>query len=167
MANIHACLVHEKPECVSDLVANLRYLDPESFILLYDGSPGRGLLKARVGAGVDGVIVHPNPRPMCWGRLHDFAFDALRLAMTLPAFTTLTVVDSDQLANRPGYSAFLARRLSDNQRCLVSADGGYQPRLTRSAVARAAWRNAACGSRCSNSSRVTTAFRSGPSGWLR
>jgi hypothetical protein len=66
MTNIHACLVHEKPECVSDLVANLRFLDPDSLIMLYDGSPGRELLEARVGAGVDGVMVHPDPRPMNW-----------------------------------------------------------------------------------------------------
>ena len=102
MTNIHACLVHEKPECVADLVANLRFLDPESLVLLYDGSPGRQVLQARAGSGVDGVIVHPDPRPMRWGRLHDFAFDALRLAMTVPEVTTLTVVDSDQLASRPG-----------------------------------------------------------------
>jgi hypothetical protein len=139
MTNIHACLVHEEPECVSDLVANLRFLDPESLILLYDGSPGRRLLESRVGASVDGVIVHPDPRPMRWGRLHDFAFDALRLAMTLAEFTTLTIVDSDQLASRPGYSAYLGRELSNDLGCLVSADGGYQPQRTRSAVARTAW----------------------------
>lgn len=36
-----------------------------------------------------------------------------------------------------GYSAYLGRQLSDDVGCLVSGDGGYQPRLTKSAVARA------------------------------
>ena len=139
MSNIHACLVHEQPECVSDLIANLRFLDSESLVLLYDGSSGRQLLQAGVGAGVEGVIIHPDPRPMCWGRLHDFAFDCLRLAMTIPEFSTLAVVDSDQLALRVGYSSFLRTRLADGVGCcLVSPDGGYQAESSRSPVARAA-----------------------------
>ena len=39
--NVHAVLVHESPECVSDLVANLRHLDPASTVLLYDGTGGQ------------------------------------------------------------------------------------------------------------------------------
>ena len=35
--NIFACLVHESPDCVIDLVRNLRALDPGSLILLYNG----------------------------------------------------------------------------------------------------------------------------------
>jgi hypothetical protein len=38
--NVFACLVHEAPDCVVDLVANLQHLDPESTVLLYDGSGG-------------------------------------------------------------------------------------------------------------------------------
>ena len=36
--NVFACLVHENPECVVDLVRNLRHLDPDSTVLLYNGS---------------------------------------------------------------------------------------------------------------------------------
>jgi hypothetical protein len=35
--NIFACLVHERQDCVVDLVRNLRALDPGSLILLYNG----------------------------------------------------------------------------------------------------------------------------------
>ena len=42
--NVFACLVHENPECVVDLVQNLRYLDPSSTVLLYDGGLSRHLL---------------------------------------------------------------------------------------------------------------------------
>ena len=35
--NIYACLVHERLECVIDLVRDLRCLDPSSTVLLYDG----------------------------------------------------------------------------------------------------------------------------------
>ena len=100
MTNIHACLVHEEPDCVADLVANLRHFDPDSLVLLYDGSEGQRL--TRMGALVegDGVLVHPDPRPMAWGRLHGFAFDSLRYAVESLDFTSMTIVDSDQLLLR-------------------------------------------------------------------
>jgi hypothetical protein len=48
LANIYACLVHEKPECVVDLVRNLRAADSASTILLYDGSARGDLLDPRL-----------------------------------------------------------------------------------------------------------------------
>ena len=142
MTNIHACLVHEEPDCVADLVANLRHFDPDSLVLLYDGSEGQRL--TRMGALVegDGVLVHPDPRPMAWGRLHGFAFDAMRYAVESLDFTTMTIVDSDQLLLRSGYSQALGDHLRRNRGigCLVSSDGGTQPRDTRSALASMAWR---------------------------
>src|SRR6478672_8747549 len=72
--NMFACLVHEAPDCVADLVANLRHLDPESTVLLYDGSGGVLLDELSRLAG-SGVLVHPDPRAMAWGKLHDFAVD--------------------------------------------------------------------------------------------
>ena len=35
--HVIACLVHEAPRCVLDLVDNLRFLDPDATVLLYDG----------------------------------------------------------------------------------------------------------------------------------
>ena len=142
MTNIHACLVHEEPDCVADLVANLRHFDPDSLVLLYDGSEGQRL--TRMGALVegDGVVVHPDPRPMAWGRLHGFAFDSLRYAVESLDFSSMTIVDSDQLLLRSGYSQALGDHLRRNRDigCLVSSDGGTQPRDTRSALASMAWR---------------------------
>ncbi|MCP3064466.1 hypothetical protein LXT21_37405 [Myxococcus sp. K38C18041901] len=46
MRNIFACLVHERPDCVLDLVRNLHHLDPDSLILLYNGGNPPGLLDA-------------------------------------------------------------------------------------------------------------------------
>ena len=45
--SINACLVHERPEVVADLVTNLQTLDPQSAILLYDGSANGRLLDDR------------------------------------------------------------------------------------------------------------------------
>ena len=42
--NVFAVLVHERPDCVVDLVRNLRHLDPGSQVLLYNGGRN-GLLK--------------------------------------------------------------------------------------------------------------------------
>jgi hypothetical protein len=102
--NLHAVLVHESPECVSDLVANLRHLDPASTVLLYDGTGGPLELVSPDAPPDRGVLVHPAPRRMEWGRLHNFAFDVLRFALTSTDADAVTIVDSDQLALRAGHN---------------------------------------------------------------
>jgi predicted O-methyltransferase YrrM len=138
--NVFACLVHEAPDCVADLVANLQHLDPDSTVLLYDGSGGALLSELSRLTG-PGVLVHPHPRAMAWGKLHDFALDCMRFALERLDMGALTIVDSDQLALRPGYSAYLADFLAKHPQagCLVSAEG-VQPRTTRVGPPHAAWR---------------------------
>ncbi|MBB6250757.1 class I SAM-dependent methyltransferase [Nitrospirillum iridis] len=107
--NVYACLVHEQPDCILDLVLNLRHNDPVSPIILYNGGKHPDLL-----AGADvwqrlGAVVHPAPSPMKWGYLHGFALDCMRLALDLFTFDTLTIVDSDQAALKPGYRDRLAQ----------------------------------------------------------
>jgi Glycosyl transferase family 2/Methyltransferase domain len=138
--NVFACLVHEAPDCVADLVANLQHLDPDSTVLLYDGSGGALLSELSRLTG-PGVLVHPHPRAMAWGKLQDFALDSMRFALERLDMRALTIVDSDQLAMRPGYSVYLADFLAKHPRagCLVSAEG-VQPRTTRVGPPQAAWR---------------------------
>ena len=107
--------MHESQECVIDLVRNLRALDPDSTVLLYDGSAEAALLDSPV-LRRSGTMIHPAPKPMRWGRLHDFALDAMRFALGELEFDTLTIVDSDQLAVRAGYSRFLASHLAGRAR---------------------------------------------------
>src|SRR5919202_1010856 len=109
--NVFACLVHESQECIVDLVRNLRYLDPDSTILLYNGGQDRRLLDGRFPFERFGAVVIPQPRPLVWGRLHDFALDSMRFALDQIPFDTLTIVDSDQLALGRGYSSYLASAL--------------------------------------------------------
>lgn len=111
--NVFACLVHEKSECVIDLVSNLRSLDERSHILLYDGSSNGTLLDKRLPWSRWGVDICTRPQPMKWGRLHIFALDCLRHLRSGETFDVMTIVDSDQLALRSGYSDFLARRLTN------------------------------------------------------
>jgi predicted O-methyltransferase YrrM len=106
--NIFACLVHENQECVIDLIRNLRYLDPNSLILLYNGGSDPRLLDSGFPFERHGAIVHPQPQPVPWGRLHPFALGCMQFALDHFPFRTLTVVDSDQLAVRSDYSAHLA-----------------------------------------------------------
>lgn len=113
LRNVFACLVHENLECVIDLVCNLHHLDGASRILLYDGSNGGNLLDPRLPWSRWGAEVCPQPRAMKWGQLHGFALDCLRYLKSSGPFDVMTVVDSDQLALRAGYSEFLARRLGD------------------------------------------------------
>lgn len=109
--NVYACLVHEKRDCIVDLVRNLRHFDPDSQILLYNGGEDPQLLCGGFPFERYGAIILPDTRPLQWGRLHDFALDSLRFALQNLNWDTLTIVDSDQLALRPGYSQFLAQIL--------------------------------------------------------
>jgi hypothetical protein len=107
--NVFACLVHESQECVIDLVRNLRYLDPDSLVLLYNGGKDERLLHGGFPFEAHGAIVHPSPQPQSWGRLHGFALDCMQWAIDHGPFNALTIVDSDQLGVRQGYAAFLAQ----------------------------------------------------------
>jgi len=107
--------VHERTECVIDLVHNLRCLDPASTVLLYNGSTNPGLLASPIVAR-SGAVVHPAPKSMVWGRLHEFALDCMRFSTAELGADTITIVDSDQLALRPGYSALIERHLAGRDR---------------------------------------------------
>jgi hypothetical protein len=113
MRNIFACLVHERPDCVMDLVRNLHHLDPDSLILLYNGGKHPGLFDGLCFERFN-TVVHPAPRPMKWGWLHDFALDCFRFALESHPFEAMTIVDSDQLGLRPGYSEHLRGFLAAN-----------------------------------------------------
>lgn len=135
--NVYAVLVHEKPECVIDLVRNLRWHDDRSPILLYDGSPGSDLLDLRLPWSRWGVEIVPNPRPMKWGTLHGFALDCIA-HMAAREHDVLTIVDFDQLLLRKGYPLFLARQLADKPFGLLSSDPRPQRSDTRIPPAQAA-----------------------------
>jgi hypothetical protein len=103
--NIYACLVHESPACIIDLVRNLTYTDPTSKIILYNGSKHQGLLSEATALDEYDIVIHPKPKALRWGRLHQFALDSMRLASDRFEFVSLTIVDSDQLSVREGYSS--------------------------------------------------------------
>jgi hypothetical protein len=112
LRNVYACLVHEAQECVVDLVRNLRCLDPESTILLYNGGGDAALLEPRSCFDKLGARVHPSPRPIEAGTLYQFALDCLQYANDELGFDTLTIVDSDQLGLQGGWSDALAQQLA-------------------------------------------------------
>ncbi|WP_315817966.1 glycosyltransferase family 2 protein [Paraflavitalea speifideaquila] len=110
--NIYACLVHENENCIIDVVRNLHYHDPASIILLYNGSEKRDLVHPRFSFEKYGAVIHPKPVPVVHGYLHSFALAAMQFALDNFAFDCLTIVDSDQLAIRSGYSSYLGQFLS-------------------------------------------------------
>jgi len=112
LKNIHACLVHESKECVIDLVRNLRYQDPASIILLYNGGNDHSLFESDFPFERFGAVIHPDPSPVKHGYLHNFALDCMDFALKNFSFDCITMVDSDQLAVRPGYSAYLQQSLA-------------------------------------------------------
>jgi glycosyltransferase involved in cell wall biosynthesis len=139
--NIFACLVHESRECVLDLVRNLRCLDPDSVILLYNGGGDRGLLNHGFPFNRYNTIVHPSPKPMRWGALHGFALDCMQFALDHLSFDTLTIVDSDQLGTQPGYSRYLGKALSGTSGVGMFVNSPErQPSTTRVPPAVQAWK---------------------------
>lgn len=139
--NVFACAVHERQECIVDLLRNLRSLDPDSAILLYNGGRDPWLLDERTLARRYGAVVHPRPRPLVWGRLHDFALDCMRFALEALPFDTLTIVDSDQLLLRAGYSDELARFLDGRRDAGVLASApAPQPAESTNATVRSAFK---------------------------
>jgi hypothetical protein len=141
--SLAACLVHERPEVVADLVRNLRTLEPDATILLYDGSTNGRLLDDPQIPREPPVHVHPSPRPMRWGRLHDFAIDSMRYALGHIEFDALTIVDSDQLLVRPGYTQRIAAFLRDHPRVGMLGNAPYpQPSTSRVDPVKVAWREA-------------------------
>jgi hypothetical protein len=98
--------VHESLECTIDLVRNLRFFEPGSEVLIYDGSGGKMLRKRRALEG-EGAVLHPSPQKLRWGRLHDYVFDCLEYGLDRYELDTMSFVDSDQLLARPGYAQAL------------------------------------------------------------
>ncbi|HEY7375772.1 MAG TPA: glycosyltransferase [Polyangia bacterium] len=139
--HVYACLVHEERDCVIDLCANLRAADPESTILLYNGGHDAALLAPDPAFDRLGAVVHPDPRPMRWGSLHDFALDCMRFAGAAHPFDALTIVDSDQLALRPGWTAAVRACLARDAKVgLLGNNAARLRRGTDHAAAGAAWR---------------------------
>src|SRR5207249_3483488 len=74
MRHVFACLVHERAECVVDLIRNLQFFEPRSSVLLYDGSAG-SLSEHSSTFEALGATVCQAPRRQTWGRLHESVFD--------------------------------------------------------------------------------------------
>jgi hypothetical protein len=139
MKNLFALLVHEHPDCSLDLVRNLEHFDPASSILLYNGGDNPGLLE-QVRFEHPKVLIYPNPERQHWGRLHGFALDCMHFALEHLDFDTITIVDSDQLLVRRGYSGFIARFLAGKPKAgmLVNSTARQEPD-TRVGPAQTAW----------------------------
>ncbi|MEO8414753.1 MAG: glycosyltransferase [Ginsengibacter sp.] len=107
--NIYACLVHESVECIIDLVRNLHYHDPASIILLYNGGNDLKLFGNKPLFNNLGAVIHPKPRLAKHGYLHQFALDCMEFSLENFSFDSLTIVDSDQLVIRSGYSEHISK----------------------------------------------------------
>ncbi len=139
--NVFACMVHESQECVVDLVRNLRALDGTSPIILFNGGEDPSLTAGGFPFERYGVVVHPRPRLLAWGWLHEAAIDCMDFALERFPFDTLTIVDSDQLAVRAGYSAHLGSAFSDWEGIgMLGKVRGPQPPDTPEGPVKAAWR---------------------------
>jgi hypothetical protein len=145
LRNIYACLVHESQECVIDLVRNLRCLDPDSSVLLYNGGSDPRLLEPASCFEKLGALIHPECRPVDVRTLHEFALACMSYVSRELSFDTITIVDSDQLALRAGWSSVVAQQLAGKARVgmlgggVAGAAPERQPKTTRVTPAIGAW----------------------------
>jgi hypothetical protein len=78
---------------------------------LYNGGEDPHLLKRKDLFEKFGAVIHPKSHPLKYGFLHDFALQCMEFALDNFTFDTITVVDSDQLLIRSGYSGYLGEFL--------------------------------------------------------
>jgi hypothetical protein len=114
--HVFSVLVHERADCVFDLVRNLRFFDRDSPIVLYDGSGGGALLLDPEALEELGAVTYPAPKHMEWCRGHVYVFDSLEYALDHYEFDAMTFVDSDQLLIRPGYATAVQKALAERPR---------------------------------------------------
>lgn len=114
LQNLHLCLVHENQECISDLLENLRYHDPDSQILLSNGSGNPDLIPKHFPLQEYKATLVPNNQRVKHGYLHNSALETMKFALDNFYFDTLTIVDSDQLAIRSGYTAYITDFLASH-----------------------------------------------------
>lgn len=110
--NLYACLVHERLDCVIDLVRNLHFQDPSSIIIIFNGGNNFELNSSLFPFKDFGAVIYPSPFPVKHGYLHDFALASMQFAVDNFSFDIVTIVDSDQLAIQPNYSGFMGEFLS-------------------------------------------------------
>lgn len=142
LKNVYACLVHEREDCIIDLVRNLHYHDPSSIIILYNGGKNPNLLQSDFPYEHFGALIYPRPKPQKHGYLHGFALDCMAFANQHFQFDTFTNIDSDQLGIRSGYSQYLASFLSAQSGIgmLCSVPDRISPHDTSNYVAQRAYK---------------------------
>lgn len=113
--NVFACLVHEKEKCVLDLIKNLKFLDSNSEIILYNGGNDLDLLSEKAKYEEMGAYIHPNSEPQKMGDLVGFALSCMSYSIEHFDFDTLTIIDSDQLLIRKGFTAYLEEYLDTKE----------------------------------------------------
>ena len=115
LKNVYACLVHEDEDCIIDLVRNLHYQDRDARIILYNGGQDQQLFSSKFPYAQFGAVIHPSPKPVQWGYLHSFALNCMEYAQAHFDFDILTIVDSDQVAIRNGYTNYISRYLHEKK----------------------------------------------------
>ncbi|QXT34383.1 hypothetical protein KV697_11150 [Sphingomonas sanguinis] len=113
LKNVFAISAHGQPDCVEDLILNLRTCDPNSPIVLYDGGKDRSIIAQTERWQQFLVDVVPNPQPQAWGSLHGYAIACID-HISDRQYDTITFVDSDQLMIKRGYSEYLSEKIPLN-----------------------------------------------------
>lgn len=102
-----AILAHNRPECLADLVQNLRAFAPGSPIVLYNGGHD-----ATLADGLD-IEVCELSAPVQWARQFDFLLGTMRwLHRERRPYDYLVGLDSDMLLVQHGFDRLLDRVMS-------------------------------------------------------
>lgn len=102
-------LAHNKPDCLQDLVSNIRAFAPGSDIILFNGGKDPHL--------ADGLAIEvcPYSRPLEYERVARYHFELMRwLHEEQRDYEYLVTLDSDVLLIKPGLAAYLDKAMADS-----------------------------------------------------
>ncbi|HEY8425785.1 MAG TPA: hypothetical protein VIK73_07210 [Limnochordales bacterium] len=124
MAICFAISAHTCPECLEDLLANVRHFCPGSVPVVYNGSGDPSLFE-----GISAPVC-PYSRKMYWGRLDWCVLETMMWVVQEGLdFDFFVTLDSDALFIQHGYESLLERELSQSEYMAVDFRSVHHPSM--------------------------------------
>lgn len=104
-----AILAHENEDVLSEQIKNIRYFNPNSKVVLYNGGTNKQF-------GVNqNIPICPYSRPLSWGNITPYYFDVMRwLEEIKTEYDFIVNLDHDILFIKPGFEQFLEEVLQSH-----------------------------------------------------
>lgn len=124
-----AILAHENEDVLSEQIKNIRYFNPNSKVVLYNGGTNKQF-------GVNqNIPICPYSRPLRWGNITPYFFDVMRWLEEIKAeYDFIVNLDHDILFIKPGFEQFLEEVMQSHDCMGPHLQTHYSPNDNRSWV---------------------------------